>query len=83
MEEIKKQAVYQTLLIIAAIVMCSLVFNVIVMYTPVQVLKAVFGIGLVAFLVYAIYGVVLSRLQYDETLKKINDSSEKSVDIKS
>lgn len=77
MEEIKKQAVYQTLLIIAAIVMCSLVFNVIVMYTPVQVLKAVLGIGLVTFLVYAIYGVVLSRLEYDAKLKKLTDEKNK------
>jgi len=77
MEEIKKQAVYQTLLIIAAIVMCSLVFNVIVMYTPIQVVHAVLGIGLVAFLVSAIYGVVLSRLEYDAKLKKLTDEKNK------
>jgi len=77
MEEIKKQAVYQTLLIIAAIVMCSLVFNVIVMYTPIQVVHAVLGIGLVAFLVSAIYGVVLSRLEYDAELKKLTDEKNK------
>ena len=78
MEEIKKQAVYQTLLIIAAIVMCSLLFNVIMMYTPVEVLHAVLGIGLVAFLVYAIYGVVLSRLEYDAELKKLTAEKNKS-----
>ena len=75
MEEIKKQAIYQTLLIIAAIVICSLVFNVIVMYTPVEVLKAVLGIAVVAFLVYSIYGVVLSRLEYDEKLKEITEKN--------
>jgi hypothetical protein len=78
MEEIKKQAVYQTLLIIAAIVMCSLLFNVIMMYTPVEVLKAVFGIGLVGFLIYGIYGIVLARLEYDAELKKITAEKNKS-----
>jgi len=78
MEEIKKKAIYQTLLIIAGIVVCSLLFNVIVMYTPVEVLKAVLSIVLIAFTVYVIYEVVLSRLEYDEKLKKL---TEKSVDI--
>jgi len=78
MDEIKKKAIYQTLLIIAGIVMCSLLFNVIVMYTPVEVLKAVLSIVLIGFTVYVIYGVVLSRLEYDEKLKEI---TKKSIDI--
>ena len=69
---LKQKAIVQTLLIICAIVVLSLGVNLILFYTPVEILKYIGGAALVAFLVYGLYGVVLSRLEYQETCKNIS-----------
>ena len=68
---LKQRAIIQTAGIIAVIlagsVSISLVLN---MLTPEQVLNG-FAILSIALLVYSMYGVVLSRLEYDETVKRL------------
>ena len=74
---LKQRAIIQTAGIIAVIlagsVSISLVLN---MLTPEQVLNG-FAILSIALLVYSMYGVVLSRLEYDETVKRLVDKNTK------
>lgn len=74
---LKQRAILQTAGIIAVIlagsVSISLVLN---MLTPEQVLNG-FAILSIALLVYSMYGVVLSRLKYDETVKRLVDKTPK------
>jgi hypothetical protein len=74
---LKQRAILQTAGIIAVIlagsVSISLVLN---MLTPEQVLNG-FAILSIALLVYSMYGVVLSRLEYNETVKRLVDKNTK------
>ena len=74
---LKQRAIIQTAGIIAVIlagsVSISLVLN---MLTPEQVLNG-FAILSIALLVYSMYGVVLSRLEYNETVKRLVDKNTK------
>ena len=74
---LKQRAIIQTAGILAVIlagsVSISLVLN---MLTPEQVLNG-FAILSIALLVYSMYGVVLSRLEYDETVKRLVDKNTK------
>ena len=72
---IKQKAISQTIVIILGIVGGSLLLNVVLFYTPTIVLQYTFGIALIGFLVYGIYGVVLSRLEYTEKLEQINSKT--------
>ena len=72
---IKQKAISQTIAIILGIVGGSLLLNVVLFYTPTIVLQYTFGITLIGFLVYGIYGVVLSRLEYTEKLEQINSKT--------
>jgi len=69
---LKQKAIAQTIAIILGIVGGSLLINVILFYAPVVVLQYTFGIALIGFLVYGVYGVVLSRLEYTEKLEQLN-----------
>ena len=70
---VKQKAILQTAGILAVIlassVSISLVLN---MLTPAQIING-FAILSIALLVYSMYGVVLSRLEYDEKLKELVD----------
>jgi cytochrome c-type biogenesis protein CcmE len=72
---LKQKALLQTVGIVLVIVAMSLLMNLVLFYTPVEVLKYAAGIALAGFVFYGIYGVVLSRLQYDETVKSITSKS--------
>ena len=71
---IKQQAMLQTFAIFVGIVGGSLLMNVILFYTPVIVLQYTFGIALIGFIVYFVYSVVLSRLEYNAKLKELISS---------
>lgn len=72
---LKQKAVLQTLGIFAAMLASSLLLNLILFYTPAQVLLYLLGIGLVGLMFYAVYGVVLSRLEYNSKLDEINSKT--------
>lgn len=72
MEEIKKKAIYQTIGIFAMIVVCSLLFNLIVLYVPVEVLRFVFCMAFIGFSVWIIYGVVLERLKFNQKIDNLS-----------
>ena len=72
---LKQKALLQTLGLFLAIISISLITNVILFYTPLEVLKYVAILGLVIFLFYSMYGVVLSRLEYKETCKNISSKT--------
>ena len=69
---IKQKAMIQTLAIIAGIIAGSLLLNVILMYASIQAIQYVCGAILIGFLVYGVYGVVLSRLEHDEKLEQLS-----------
>ena len=74
---IKQRAILQTLGIIAAIVGGSLIMNLILAELTREQIGYVFGGLSIALLIYSMYGVVLSRLEYTEHLNKMVDKSAK------
>ena len=74
---VKQRAVLQTLGIIAAIVGSSLIMNLILAELTREQIGYVFGGLSIALLIYSMYGVVLSRLEYTEHLNKMVDKSAK------
>ena len=72
---LRQKAMLQTFAIFAGITVGSLLLNVILLYAPAIVFKYTFGIALIGFLGYGIYGVVLSRLEYDAKLKELNSKT--------
>ena len=74
---LKQRAIIQTAGIIAVILAGSVSISfVLKMLTPEQVLNG-FAILSIALLVYSMYGVVLSRLEYNETVKRLVDKNTK------
>ena len=69
---LKQKAMIQTLAIFAGIIAGSLLLNVILMYASIQAIQYVCGAILIGFLVYGVYGVVLSRLEHDEKLEQLS-----------
>ena len=70
---VKQKALLQTAGIIAIIIGSSVGISLILqMLTPDQIING-FAVLSIAALAYSMYGVVLSRLEYEETLKKLNN----------
>lgn len=72
---LKQKALLQTLSIFVGIVVGSLLLNVILQYASTQLIQYVFGAMLIGFLVYGVYGVVLSRLEHDQKLDEIKSKN--------
>ena len=70
---VKQRAIVQTIGILAAIVGGSVAVTLILERLTTEQIVNGFAIISIALLVYSMYGVILSRLQYEETLKKIVD----------
>ncbi len=69
---VKQRAILQTAGIVAGILVSSIGVTLILeQLTRDQILFAL-GAGSIALLVYSMYGVVLSRLEYEETLNQLN-----------
>ena len=74
---LKQRALIQTAGILAAIVAGSVGITLVLkMLTPDQIING-FALLSIALLIYSMYGVVLSRLEYNETVKKLVDMSAK------
>ena len=74
---LKQRAIIQTAAIIAVIVTTSVGLTLILeQLTREQILFAL-SAGSIALLIYSMYGVVLSRLEYNETVNKLVDKSAK------
>lgn len=70
---VKQRAILQTVGILAAILGGSVAVTLILeTLTKDQIING-FAILSIALLVYSMYGVILSRLQYEETLKNLVD----------
>jgi uncharacterized membrane protein len=70
---LKQRAVLQTAGIVAAILTGSVTVTLILEQLTAQEITTGFALLSIGALVYAMYGVVLSRLEYDETVKKLVD----------
>jgi len=70
---LKQRAAVQTAAILAAIVGGSVGITLILQNLTVEQITNGFAILSIALLIYSMYGVVLSRLEYQDTLKKLVD----------
>jgi hypothetical protein len=70
---LKQRAILQTAGILAVIVGASLAVTALLNYlTAGQIINGL-AVASIALLIYSMYGVVLSRLEYDEKLKDLVD----------
>jgi hypothetical protein len=70
---VKQKALLQTAGIVAGILVSSIGVTLILEQLTREQILFTLGAGSIALLVYSMYGVVLSRLEYQETLKKLNN----------
>jgi hypothetical protein len=71
---VKQRALLQTAGIVAGILVSSIGVTLILEQLTREQIVFALGAGSIALLVYSMYGVVLSRLEYEETVKKMVDS---------
>lgn len=74
---LKQRAALQTAAILAAIVGVSVGVQLILENFTAQQIGTGFAVASVIFLIYSMYGVILSRLEYQDTLNKMVDKSAK------
>ena len=70
---VKQRAILQTAGIVAGILVSSIGVTLILEQLTRDQILFTLGAGSIALLVYSMYGVVLSRLEYEETLNKLNN----------
>jgi uncharacterized membrane protein YfcA len=70
---VKQKALLQTAGIIAIIIGSSVGISLILQNLTAEQIITGFAVLSIAALIYSMYGVVLSRLEYQETLKKLNN----------
>ena len=74
---LKQRAILQTAGILAVIIGSSVSISLVLqMLTPDQIITG-FAVLSIALLIYSMYGVVLSRLEYAETVKRLVDKDTK------
>jgi len=72
---VKQRAALQTLGVIAFTVVVSVATSLVLKQFTAQEIVTGLGIASILLLVYSMYGVILSRLEYQETLKKMVDKT--------
>ena len=72
---VKQRAALQTLGVIAFTVVVSVTTSLVLKQFTAQEIVTGLGIASILLLVYSMYGVILSRLEYQETLKKMVDKT--------
>jgi hypothetical protein len=70
---IKQRAVVQTLALMVLIIASSVGVTLILQQLTTDQVLFGLAVGSIALLAYGVYGVILSRLEYQETLKKLVD----------
>jgi hypothetical protein len=70
---VKQRAILQTAGIVAGILVSSIGVTLILEQLTRDQILFTLGAGSLALLIYSMYGVVLSRLEYEETLNKLNN----------
>lgn len=71
---LKQKAMLVTISIFVGILLGSAILQLILMYASAEMIKYALSAILIGFLVYGVYGVVLSRLEYDAKLKELISS---------
>lgn len=72
---VKQRAILQTAGIVAGILVSSIGVTLILEQLTRDQILFTLGAGSIALLIYSMYGVVLSRLEYEDTLKKMVDKT--------
>lgn len=73
---LKQKALLQTLGMIALVIVASYSVAFILANVSAATIADAFGIGALIFLAYVFYNVTLSRLEYNETLKKMTEKKD-------
>ena len=74
---LKQKALLITIAIIGGAFLSVGAITLVVQNVPAETIANAFGYGFIAWLVYLMYGLTLSRLEYQETLKKLNETVDK------
>lgn len=74
---LKQKALVQTIGLFALALVCGLAVNFIMTYVSTEVVLRALGIGLFAWIAYIFYSITLSRLEHQETWKKLNETFDK------
>lgn len=69
---LKQKALLMTLGLLVGISTTAVVTNLIIIYTPAEVLLYAAGAAMAGFLLYMMYSLVLVRLEYEEKMKVIS-----------
>lgn len=70
---LKQNALLQTMGLIAGMIILSSCTNLIITYFSVDTIVYAGSAAIMGLLIYTIYSVVLSRLEYTESLKKLSN----------
>lgn len=70
---IKQKALIQTIGLFSLAIVVASIVSFILMYVSTTVLLNAIGVGLFVWFGYLFYSVTLSRLEHQETLKKLNE----------
>jgi hypothetical protein len=73
---LKQKALLQTLGMFALVIVGSVAVSFILANVSAATIANAFGVGAIAFLGYLFYNVTLSRLEYNETLKKMTEKKD-------
>ena len=71
---IKLRAAAITLALVTGMITLSVILHYVVFQLTVEELTQVFAVGFMIAAVYGIYGIVKSRIEYAETLKKFAET---------
>lgn len=74
---LKQRAILQTAGIVAGILVSSIGVTLILEQMTRDQILFTLGAGSIALLIYSMYGVVLSRLEYQETARRLVDKTAK------
>ena len=72
---LKQRAALQTAGILAVTITAAVLINIILEQLTREQLVNGLAVGSIVFLIYSMYGVVLSRLEYDEKVKQLVDKT--------
>ena len=73
---LKQKALLQTLGMFALVIVVSYAVAFILANVSAATIANAFGVGAIVFLAYMFYNLTLSRLEYNETLKKMTEKKD-------
>lgn len=73
--KLRLKALLQTMGLLGASAMIVVAVTFIINYVPAAALINIIGISFISFMIYLLYSITLSRLEYEEKAKEIDNKS--------